>query len=364
MSGDKSGEWDHWSDRGVDQRSHQSMEGQKVRLSLVNWKLLLLLGTLVAATACLAGECPCSKKVLPRDTLTGHEGTVGSVLFRPGGDTLASVGINGSTVLWNVKSLRRQSFSPVGAGQDHCIAFSPDGKYLASGSPTAAITLHQLDTYQPLPLDDSAGRTAGAECVAFAPFEPSVAVGQQDGRITFWDVTTRRARSDLSAHSDYVASLAYAPDGTTLASSGGDRTVRVWDLATRRERFAISGQPSSLVALAYSPDSQRLALADQRSPVVQLVDVATGSKCIALGGPKDAVVALAISPDGATLAAADLHGVMTFWDLVTLRIRTPQLTNQWVYSLAFAPDGRTLAAGGVDGAIQLWDWPLAKTRRN
>jgi WD40 repeat protein len=362
MSGGVAGGWDGRFDHGLDRQSHQSMEEHKVRLPLVNWKLMVLLGTLLAATACFAGECPfCPKKILSRATLTGHDGTVGLVVFRPNSSMLSSVGLNGSIVLWDMETLEGESFAPVGAGQDHCISFSPDGMYLATGSPTAAVALHELEAYEARSLVDPSGRTAGAECLAFAPGGASLAVGQQDGRITFWDVTTRRVRSDLPAHREYVASLAYAPDGTTLASSGGDRTVRLWDLATARQRFEVPGQPSSLVALAFSPDSRLLALADQRSPVVQLVDVATGTKGMALRGPESAVVSLAISPDGTTLAAADLHGAITFWDLATLRTRTPRLTHKWVYSLAFAPDGRTLASGGVDGIIQLWDWPLSST---
>ncbi len=140
-------EWEGRSDRGFDRQGHQSMEGHKVRLPLVNWWLVVVLGTFVAATACFAGECPLKRlknTIVPRATLTGHDGTVGSVVFRPGGEMMASVGLNGSTVLWDLKTLERESFSPMGAGQDHCIAFSPDGKYLATGSPTTAVTLHEL----------------------------------------------------------------------------------------------------------------------------------------------------------------------------------------------------------------------------
>jgi WD40 repeat protein len=364
MAGGLSGGWDGQSERGLNWHRDEPMQGHKVRLPLVNWKLVVILGTVVAATACFAGECPCAvvKRILPRATLTGHDGTVGTVVFRPDGEMLSSVELSGSTVLWNVQTLKGESCLPVGPGQDHCIAFSPDGKYLATGRPTAPVVLDELESYEARPLIDPSGGTAGAECVAFAPDEASLAVGQQDGRITFWDIAVRRSRSGLAAHGDYVASLAYSPDGTTLASSGGDRTVRLWDLATARRRFEIPGQPSSLVALAFTPDSRLLALADQRSPVVQLVDVATGSTCIALHGPKGPVVSLAISTDGTTLAAADLQGGITFWDLATFRVRTPQLIHKGVYSITFTPDGRTLASGGIDGIIQLWDWPLAPTR--
>ena len=120
-------EWEGRSDRGFDRQGHQSMEAHRVRLPLVNWWLVVVLGTFVAATACFAGDCPLKRiknTILPRATLTGHDGTVGSVVFRPGGEMMASVGLNGSTVLWDLKTLDRESVSPMGAGQDHCIAFS------------------------------------------------------------------------------------------------------------------------------------------------------------------------------------------------------------------------------------------------
>ena len=362
MSMRLTGEWDDRADFGLERQSRNAIESHKVRLSLVNWKLVVLLGTLGVATACFAGECPFAKEPRPRATLIGHDGTVGTVVFRPGGSTLSSVGLNGSNVLWNLETLDGEHVPSVGPGQDHCIAYSVDGRFLAAGSPTESVSIRDLVSHETRRLVDPSKGTAGAECVAFAPGGTSLAVGQQDGRITFWDIHTRRPRSDLSAHSDYVASLAYSPDGTNLATSGGDRTVRLWDLATARLRFEIPGQPSTLVALAFSPDNRLLALADQRSSVVRLVDVASGSTATALVGPKSAVVSLAISPDGKELAAADLQGVITVWDLADLRVRTTQLTQKWVYSLAFAPDGRSLAAGGVDGTILIWDWPLVKQR--
>lgn len=69
------------------------------------------------------------------------------------------------------------------------------------------------------------------------------------------------------------------------------------------------------------------------------------------------LVAVAISPDSATLVVADFHGLVTSWNLPSLKINPVRLRHAGVHSLAFAPDGRTLATGGFDGTIHLWDWP-------
>ena len=85
----------------------------------------------------------------------------------------------------------------------------------------------------------------------------------------------------------------------------------------------------------------------------------TGVEHAALCDPSGTVVTAAISPDGTTLAAADFKGLVTFWDLATLKIRPKRLRHAGVYALAFAPDGRALATGGFDGAIHLWDFPIS-----
>jgi WD40 repeat protein len=65
-------------------------------------------------------------------------------------------------------------------------------------------------------LDDTTASTTGATCLAFSPNGPTLAVGQQDGRITLWDAAAGKNRSTLSGHAGFVAALVFAPDGATL----------------------------------------------------------------------------------------------------------------------------------------------------
>jgi dipeptidyl aminopeptidase/acylaminoacyl peptidase len=339
-------------------RRHRETAGRPIRLSLVSWQAMAFLGATLATAACLLGECPCGEKVRPRAMLVEHVGAVMSVAFSPDGSLLATVGGDGSVVLREPSALRGYPLQQAGSGPVRCLAFSPDSKVVATGSRTTVVALHDLDRKEPRFLDDESAVTAGAAGLAFAPDGATLAVGQQDGRITIWDVATGRMRSVLSGHADFVAALSFAPDGATLASSGGDRTVRIWQPATGRERLAIRGQSNTVVALSFSPDGRSLALAGPVSPVVRLWDVSAGTERAALLGREGPVVAVAISPDGTTLAAAGLRGRITFWDLAALAIRPVRLNHAGTRSLAFAPDGLTLATGGFDGTIKLWDWPL------
>jgi WD40 repeat protein len=342
----------------ADRRGRQDTRSRPIRPALLTWPAGAFLVAGVTMAACLLVKRPYGERTWPRATLVNQGASVRSVAFSQDGALMAMLGGDGSVVLRDPDEIR--SYRPLPRGSDpvRCLAFAPDGKVLATCGRTTAVALYELDAAGSRALHDEAGATVGAAGLAYAPDGATLAVGQQDGRITLWDVTTGRMRSALSGHIDFVASLAYAPDGETLASSGGDRCVRLWDPKTGRERFAIPGQASTVVPLSFSPDGRFLALADQVSPVVRLWMIAAGLECerAALRGTEGSVVAVAISPDGTTLVTADLRGQITCWDLATLAIRPIRLEHAGVQSLAFAPDGRTLASGGFDGTIHLWDW--------
>ena len=107
----------------------------------------------------------------------------------------------------------------------------------------------------------------------------------------------------------------------------------------------------------FSPDGALLSLGERMSTVVRIWDMATLTERAALTDPAGAIVAAVISPDGTILAVAHYRGLVTFWDLATLKARGKRLTHEGVCAVAFAPDNRVLATGGFDGVVHLWDMP-------
>jgi hypothetical protein len=340
------------------ERQPRPPEGHPVKVALITWPMIISLGATVAAAACMMGDCRERSAVPAKQMGLGHSGTVRSIAYRNDGAVLGSVGLDGSIAILDLSSRIGRPYAPRGIGRVRSAAFSSDNRVLAFGKLTGTVLLHDLVEGASLELDDPYASTTGAACLAFTPDGATLAVGQQDGKISLWNAATGSMRATLPGHGAFVASLAFSKDGTTLATSGGDHTARIWDLPAGVERFSIKSASRTFGALAISPDGSLLALGDRVSPVVRIWNLTTGLFHQALYGPSSSVVALAISVDGAALAAADSTGLVTFWDLSTLQIQPARLTHGGVRTLAFAPNGRALATGGFDGTIRFWDFPV------
>ncbi len=339
-------------------------QGRPVRMVILTWPIVGLLGATVAAAAGLFTDCEKTERPAPREVLTANAGTVRSIAFRPDGQVISSIGLDGSIVMIDCGTGPREPYAPEDRGPIRSVAFDRDSRFLATANAMGPVTLHDLAARESRPLCDLERVTTGAACLAFSADGNALAVGQQDGEISLWNRPSGKNRSKLAGHTNFVAALVYAPGGDLLASSAGDGSTRIWDLATMRELWRMSYQGPTRISLAFSRDARLLFLGDPSSPLVRVWDLTTGIERAALRGPAGVVVAVAASPDGTTLAAADYQGGITMWDLATMKIRPTSLRHAGVHALAFAPDGRSLATGGFDGSIYLWDFPIAIADRD
>lgn len=296
------------------------------------------------------------KDSLLANPLLGHESAVYSLAFSPDGRNLASAAADQTIILWDVRT-RKPAATLSPAAKVACLTFSPDGTTLVAGTWDGSILLWGVDTWQSLgpPL---AGHKDAVYHLAFSPDGHILASAGGDGAVILREFPNGRPLGPpLRGHSRWVADLAFSPQGHTLASAGGDGLVILWDIATRQPLAPpLQGHSGPVLAVVLSPDGTLVASGGDDQKVI-LWDMLTRQPRLSLTGFGSAVLSLAFSPDGQTLAAGTLQETIFLWNVAIQETSGVPLSRHSaaVLSLAFSPDGKTLASASEDKTVILWD---------
>lgn len=240
-------------------------------------------------------------------------------------------------------------------GSVNGVAFSPDGKILASGGDDNTIRLWDRTTGRELRALRGHGERVTA--ITFVQNGKMLASASLDTTVRLWDTATGKEVRRLTGHTRHVLSLVVATDGKTLVSGDEGRIIRLWDTATGKEMRQIGRDQPFIYEcqpLAFSPDGKLLAAATEHA--VGVWEAATGKERLLLRHSAK-ISSIAFAPTGAVLASADWAKEPTIhlWDMATGR-ELSQLRGHWsrVDALAFSPSSKSLASGDREGNFRLW----------
>jgi len=250
---------------------------------------------------------------------------------------------------------------------DHvnAVAFSPDGKIVASGQDNdGMVTLWDTTTGHEIRVIQ--GHEGAVMAVAFNPEGTVLASGGEDRTIRLWDVATGMPQQTLTGHEDYVSSIAFHSTGL-IASGSGDKTIKVWGglLYPRRRLYrllmTLVGHADEVTSVAFSPDSARLA-SGSRDTTVRLWGWYGATKNErTLRGHVGAVLSVSYSPDGQIVASSSADETIKLWSVETTHDEhDPRTLSRYidsVRSVAFHPNGQIIAAANFrdDYPVTLWD---------
>ena len=248
------------------------------------------------------------------------------------------------------------------------VAFSPDGKLLASsaqGDPVARI----WDTATGKQVRELKGHTDWLRSVVFSPDGKLLATGSVDKTVRLWNVADGSLLSTLEGYTDLVGNLAFSPNGMLLATTARDGTVRLWNVATGRPQTGFDytprinptdNKPVWTTGIAFSPDpaGKRLAVGGYDGTIT-LIDAQTGTVERRMSGHKGPVVlrGVVFARDGKTLFSASTDGTVRQWDVETgTELGQFEGHNLTVIGIALSPDGSQLASSSTDeGSIIVWN---------
>jgi RNA polymerase sigma factor (sigma-70 family) len=275
-------------------------------------------------------------------TCLGHPGSLYGLTFSPDGQTLAVATVSGTVRRHRVATGAEAPPLRCHHGRALSVAYSRDGKVLATSDEWCVRLWDAASGREVLPLR---GHLGNVRSLALFPDGRAAATAGEDHTVCLWHLGSGRLLRRLEGHEGPVYSVRVSPDGLALASAGYDGKTRVWDVPTGKQLLVLRDRYAS-APVAFAPQGHTLASVDREGRVA-LWDYRSGRKRARFPGTGTDVRVLTFTPDGRALAWGLSTGVVQVWEVATAQKRFEFRAHEWaIVALAFSADGRWLGTSG------------------
>jgi WD40 repeat protein len=303
-------------------------------------------------------------------TLVGHEDWIWSIACNAPHQIVASGSEDRTVRLWSLDTGKCLKVFQGYANTIYAMDFVPPDNaapqaMLATGYFGGALRLWNIqDVGVASPSENRStslsGHNSSIRTVAFSPDGRFLASGGtgEDPIIKLWRVRDGQCCHILTGHTDGLWSVTFSPDSQILASSSSDHTVRLWSTLTGECLQILTGHTDWVTAVAFLASPPMLVSA---SRTISFWNIQTGECIRTLQGHRPGIISMAVNPSGDILASGSVDNTVALWRINTGECFQVLPGHQaFVRSVAFSPDGRILASGSYDGTVRLWDAPSGK----
>lgn len=291
----------------------------------------------------------------------GHTQMVYHVAFSPDGKTLATASFDSTVKLWDFAAGKEIAILKGHTAAVYVVAFSPDGAMIATagqgGEKDSPIRIWDKDGKFQRELKGHAGIV---DALAFSPDSVTLASAGTDKSVRLWNPKDGKEIKNLGAHKESVYTIAFSPNGQLLASGSNDTTIKVWDVKAQKElkQFGTPPQPPAKDEPKKKKDKDKKdePKKDKEEPKKE-----DPKKILDLPDLPEGVIGVLFTPDNNTVLAVGFDKKLRFWS-VSEGKETKKIgpAPDDLYGVALSRDGKLVATAGYGGSLRVYELASGK----
>lgn len=299
------------------------------------------------------------------DTRNGHTNFIKSVQFSPDGKYVLTGSLDRTARLWESATGNQIVQFNGHTDEVYSAVFSSNGAQVltASADRTARLWTYKIDSSQGEEIDRFANHTRAVQAATFAPDSVHIATVSDDRTIRLWNVNAQRSTQSFTGHTGAIIAVAYSPDGKFFFTGSTDKTGILWDVATDKQIYTFTRHretSGAIVSAAFSPDG-KFILTGGDDKIGWLLNATTGNAIQSFTDFDDWVGQVGFSRDGKQLIFACKDGTVQVYDaqtyklIIKLDVGSKAEKRYGVYGVVFTPDGKRAITGDENGGVIEWD---------